>query len=64
MTKLPIGATEAERELQLFEDEVAIMAHAERLHMVAGVDYTIEVLSTVVRVITSKPQSPDPERPH
>jgi hypothetical protein len=64
MVQLPIGETDAERERQSYEDQLAIMAHARRLHMIAGLDFTIEVLAAAVRVVTSKPRSPDGRRTH
>ena len=54
MARLHVGETEAERDLQAYEDELAILKHAERLNAIAGYDRTLEALASTVRAITSK----------
>ena len=56
MAPLPIGRSEAERELQAYEDEFAILKHTERLRAIAGCDRALEALASAVRAVTS--QSP------
>ena len=64
MDQLTIGGTDAERERQSYEDQVAIMFHARRLHIISGLDFALEVLASVVRAITSNSTSSDPESLH
>ena len=64
MDQLPIAVTDAERERQSYEDQVAIMSHARRLHIISGLDFALEVLASVVRAITSNSTLSDPDRLH
>ena len=49
---LPIGQTEAERELQAYDDELAIIDHVARLTAIAGRERALEVLANALQALS------------
>ena len=58
MTRLGNRASDTERELQAYSDELGIRHHAERLEANFGADRAIEVLEQVARAIASRRHPP------
>ena len=51
-------ASDTERELQAYTDELGIRHHAERLELNFGADRALQVLQEVTRAITARRPSP------
>ena len=53
-------ASDAERQLQAYSDELSIRRHAERLEAISGADHAVQVLEEIARAVAARRPSRSP----